>query len=126
MERLVRRKDSGLVPFPKHWPNRILGGRATYQTKCDMLVGPCSCLMTHLEYHEDTIYLLREYEAKIEPLVLRRKSDGSILVPKYWLQSDHMPGHHSHLVGDCTCGKTHTGTESWVRNLLDKHTAVFA
>jgi len=126
MEQLVRRKDSGLVPFPKHWPKRILGGRATFQTKCDMLVGPCSCLMTHMEYHEDTLYLLREYSAEIEPLVLRHKSDGSILVPKYWVQSDFMQGHHSHLVGACTCGKTHTGTEACVRTLLDKHIAVFA
>jgi hypothetical protein len=127
MERLVRRKDSGLVPFPKHWPHRILGGRATYQTKCDLLVGPCSCLMTHLEYQEDTKYLLREFDAEIEPLVLRPKSNGSILVPLYWEASEHMPGTaHTHLVGACSCGRTHTGNEPWVRLLLDKHIAVFA
>lgn len=127
MDTLLRRKDSGLVPFPKHWPKRILSGSATYQTKCDMLVGPCSCLSVHFEYHEDTRHLLRHYNTRIEQLVLIPKRDGSILIPKYWLSSNYMPyGVHTHLLGKCRCGEIHTGTERWVQDLLKYHVAKFA
>lgn len=117
---LKRRPDSGFVNFPKEFDKRILDGSARFRTKCDMLIGPCSCGSVHRERDEFTRSVLSHYRMTIEPLVLT-VVDGTLPIPRYWDTGRH--DDCDVLVGDCSCGQKHTGHETWVLELLAAHCA---
>ncbi len=118
---LKRRKPSGFVLWPKSWSPRILNGRARFQTKCDMLIGPCSCGFIHRENDCDTQEVLERLDCEIELQVLRHQ-DGDVKIPKYWNMVVY-PGRQrcTHLVGECMCGENHKVTDSDIVRLLREH-----
>ncbi len=120
MKILKRRKCSGFVDWPEEFGVRILSGRATYQTKCDMFIGPCSCGYTHRETDCITDELLESFGMELEIMVLRPRN-GEVRIPKYWEDIDCSRRRCSHLMGACNCGKTHTGTEAFTEILLERH-----
>ncbi len=104
---LKRRKCSGFVDWPKAVSSRILSGSATFQTKCDLLVGPCSCGETHRESDECTSQILEAYDIEIEPMVLIPK-EGVLTIPKYWSNVYDYNGRKcTTLLGPCNCGSNH-------------------
>ncbi len=107
MQVLKRRKYSGFVEWPRGIAPRMLSGTATFQTKCDLLVGPCSCGIIHREIDSDTKEILNDYQLEIEPLVLGVKN-GEVRIPKYW-GPIHCTGSRrcTHLIGKCSCGDIH-------------------
>ncbi len=117
---LKRRKPSGFVLWPKSWQPRILGGRARFQTKCDMLVGPCSCGYTHREDDCGTLDILGSYDHRIEILMLVPK-DGEVKIPKYWDAVNYNRRRCTHLMGVCGCGQKHKSTDPQIRELLSLH-----
>ena len=123
---LKRRKPSGFVLWPKNWAHRLLSGRARYQTKCDMLVGPCSCGYTHRENECDTVEMLERYNCEIEIQVLTPK-DGEVKIPKYWSAIiAYNRRRCTHLVGVCMCGQTHKATDSRIIELLKEYRTMIA
>ncbi len=120
MRVLKRRKYSGFVEWPKEVSPRILSGNATFQTKCDLLVGPCSCGTTHRENDECTLEILGGFQLEIEPLVLVPKN-GEIRIPKYW-KPFHGNGLRrcTHLMGECSCGANHKVNKRLIE-LLEKY-----
>ncbi len=107
MPMLKRRKHSGFVDWPKLVGHRMLSGSSTFQTKCDLLVGPCSCGNTHRETDECTERILEDYELDIEPMVLIPKS-GVLQIPKYWSSIHGTSGRKcTTLLGPCNCGDNH-------------------
>jgi hypothetical protein len=123
MQTLKRRPYSGFVPYPKNWERRVISGRATFQTKCDMLIGPCACGYTHRETDCWVDEALEQYDAEIEPLILRIQN-GEILLPKYWEQVGNNGKMCSHLVGPCACGTIHLPSDKRTRDLLRAYMAV--
>jgi hypothetical protein len=117
---LKRRQSSGFVKYPKAFPKRIVDGTARYRTKCDMLVGPCSCGANHQEHDGWVRRLLQQHEAVIDQLALAPEDDGRTLIPKYWTRPR---GHEScdTLLGGCACGKRHTVEEEWVHLAVAAH-----
>jgi hypothetical protein len=118
---LHRRPNSGFVKYPNDFGKRIIDGTARFRTRCDMLVGPCACGLTHQENDDFVKDLLCDYDAIIETINLVAV-DGRVLIPRYW----HKPGLHRYcdtLVGSCACGSTHKATEAWVIELLATHGA---
>lgn len=119
---LKRRQSSGFVKYPKAFPKRVIDGSARYRTKCDMLVGPCSCGGVHQENDGWVLRLLRSHDATIDQLALAPEDDGRILMPKYW-KKPSMRLECDTLIGRCACGRTHTVEEEWVHKLLAAHCA---
>jgi len=121
MQTLKRRECSGFVKWPHEFGNRLLSGSATYQTKCDMFVGPCSCGHTHRETDSDVYELLDDFEVEIETLVLVPRR-GEVRIPKYW-EDINLTGRCrcSHLMGACNCGETHTGKEAVIKTIMRRH-----
>jgi hypothetical protein len=119
---LARRKNSGFVNFPKSFDKRIIDGTARFRTKCDMLVGPCSCGGVHQENDGFVKELLQENNAQIDPINLTVADDGKVYMPRYW----YKPRRHelcNVLSGHCACGEKHTANEAWVLWLLEQHGA---
>jgi hypothetical protein len=119
---LKRRASSGFVKYPKAFPKRIIDGSARYRTKCDMLVGPCSCGGVHQENDGWVQRLLRTHSATIDQLALAPEENGRIAMPKYWTKIRNH-GNCDTLIGRCACGEVHTIEEEWVHQLLAAHGA---
>jgi len=119
MRTLKRRKDSGFVHYPKDFERRIIEGTARYRTKCDMLIGPCSCGGVHQEGDGWVQTMLADYDCTIEPLVLTPKNDR-VRIPRYWLKSMENANCNM-LIGPCSCGECHTFKEQWVKDMLSMH-----
>lgn len=116
---LQRRPHSGFVKYPSDFDKRIIDGLARFRTRCDMLVGPCSCGHVHQENDRFVKEMLSCYEAEIEPLILTAVNDR-VPMPRYWKK----PYEHRQcnmLIGDCECGKTHKINERWIVDLLAVH-----
>jgi hypothetical protein len=122
MNTLKRRANSGFVQYPKTFEKRIIDGTARYRTKCDMLVGPCSCGGVHQEHDDWVRRLLTVNDSEIEQLTLAPEDDGTVHIPRYWLRPR---GHERCTVfsGSCACGRTHTANENWIQVLLANHGA---
>jgi len=122
MKKLTR-NHAGFVLYPPDLPPRTLDGSARFRTKCDMLVGPCSCGDIHQEWDIQTKRLLRINNTKIEVMTLIVSEDNKVHIPRYWLHinSDHYIC--DVLSGACECGQTHTANELWVKETLDDHCA---
>lgn len=57
------------VLYPKDWPPQWRDPRnRRYQTKCDMLAGPCSCGRRHLPEDGDVQENLQRYGCRIETI----------------------------------------------------------
>lgn len=126
---LQRRPKSGFVNYPPFFQKRMVDGRARFMTKCDMLIGPCACGYSHVEWEGWVVDMLQMYNCQVEILLLWGTELGDrgmvVEIPGYWKQGRNWE--HSRcdvLVGQCTCGRTHATSERWVKNLLDKHRAV--
>jgi len=119
---LHRRSASGFVQYPKEFGNRLIDGTARFRTKCDMLVGPCSCGAVHQENDAFVQQMLEAYNASIEQINLIVSDDGKVYIPRYWAKSFR---HElcNVLSGICNCGVTHTANENWVIKLLELHSA---
>ena len=121
---LKRRKCSGFVQWPPQCGRRILNGNATFQTPCDMLVGPCSCGHTHRETSSYVLEVLEDYGMELEIMELYPKG-GGVRIPKYWEAIHNQYNKRcSHLVGKCMCGETHTGKEQRIKRILKQHFTV--
>ena len=126
---LHRRPKSDFVNFPPFFQKRMVDGRARFMTKCDMLIGPCACGYTHTEDEGWVQELLQMYNCKIEPLILWGTELGDrgmvVEIPGYWKQGRNWERPRCDvLVGRCSCGRTHTANQGWVKYLLVKHGAV--
>jgi hypothetical protein len=122
MKTLKRRASSGFVSYPKDFEKRVVDGTARFRTRCDMLVGPCSCGGVHQESDGWVEEVLEQYDATIEQLTLAPEDDGRVLIPRYWQK----PRDHAHcnvLVGHCACSRTHRASETWVRTFVSQHCA---
>ncbi len=122
MRILKRRPQSGFVKYPKDFEKRIIDGTARFRTRCDMLVGPCSCGGVHQEDDGFVRELLDDNDAVIELIELTVSKDGKVYIPRYWIKPR---GHESCNVisGSCNCGKVHTANEQWAVELVVKHKA---
>jgi hypothetical protein len=118
----LTRNHAGFVHYPSDFPIRVLDGTARFRTKCDMLVGPCSCGDVHQEWDIHTIHALRTQEAVLETLTLV-PVDGVVKIPRFWLHVDSRHYHCDVFSGECRCGKTHTANEHWVKETLQDHNA---
>jgi hypothetical protein len=128
---LTRRPKSGFVNYPSFFQKRMVDGRARFMTKCDMLIGPCSCGYTHDEDDGWVREFLGMYNCRIETLILWGTELGSrgmvVEIPGYWKQASSYRERRNNcdvLVGKCVCGETHSPHEGWVLRLLQIHQAV--
>ena len=121
MKTLKRRASSGFVKYPSDFSKRTVDGCARFRTRCDMLVGPCSCGNVHQETDDWVQELLERNDAEIDHLEIRSK-DGVVYMPRYW---DKPEGHATCnvLSGPCACGGVHTANERWVYDLIQQHGA---
>ncbi len=119
MKTLSRRPATGFVQYPKDFERHIIDGTARFRTKCDMLVGPCSCGYVHQESDPWVLDTLDRYDCDIEPLILVT-DNGYIPIPRYWQKPVAHEGCNV-LSGQCRCGEIHTVNEGWVKILLRDH-----
>ncbi|GMU26199.1 MAG: hypothetical protein AMXMBFR16_11040 [Candidatus Uhrbacteria bacterium] len=117
---LNRRPATGFVNYPKDWSKRVVEGTARFRTKCDMLIGPCSCGHVHQEHDGWVREYLENYGCDIQTLGIAPEDDGTYRIPRYWQRPR---GHEdcNVLVGPCRCGRTHNAREVWVRQSLSDH-----
>jgi hypothetical protein len=128
---LTRRPKSGFVNYPPFFQKRMVEGRARFMTKCDMLIGPCSCGYTHDEAEGWVREFLDMYNCRVETLILWGAELGSrgmvVEIPGYWKQAASYRDGRSTcdvLVGKCVCGETHGPHNGWVLRLLRMHQSV--
>lgn len=119
----LTRNHAGFVQYPSDLPPRTLDGSARFRTKCDMLVGPCSCGDIHQEWDIHTKRLCRTEGTKIETMTLIASEDGSVHIPRYWLHINNDHYNCDVFSGECACGQTHTANELWIKETLDDHFA---
>lgn len=122
MKKLTR-NHAGFVLYPSTLPAHTVDGSSRFRTKCDMLVGPCSCGDIHQEWDIHVRRILRTTEyTKIEIMTLIT-TDGKVCIPRYWL---HINSNHFFcdvFSGACACGQIHTANELWVKETLEDHCA---